>query len=268
MKIVKVAYIVAFAMAGLGVISALTGEILLLPVAMIPLAAGIGIVRQRAWSAYGFAIYCFGQLLVLALVLLRSGSPGATILTEGFLIPALLIPLFLSAGRSLAAAGSQRGWAWPWIALSALTTIPLLFVQPFVIPTGAMENTILIGDRILVQRVPKPNPERGDMVVFVYPIDRRQTLVKRVIGAPGDRIRISGKVVYRNGAALKEAYVVHKTDYEDPYRDNFPSTANIRVEAPAQAMLVQNVVNGEVVVPAGKYFVLGDNRDNSWDSRY
>src|SRR6202040_1008390 len=114
---------------------------------------------------------------LLPLVLSRSGSfstwPPGTI--AGAALICVLIPLFFFAGRSLAAAGFERGWAWPWIAVSALTTLPLFFVQAFVIPTGAMENTLLIGDRILVQRFPKPSPKRGDMIVFVYPIDRRQT---------------------------------------------------------------------------------------------
>jgi signal peptidase I len=90
-----------------------------------------------------------------------------------------------------------------------------------------MEDTLLIGDRILVQRFPKPSLTRGDMIVFVYPIDRRQTFVKRVIGVPGDQIRIIDKTVHRNGAALKEPYAVHKTNYVDSYRDNFPSEPGV-----------------------------------------
>ena len=223
-------------MAGGVAISALAGQMFLLPFAMIPPAAGVGIKRRRAWSAYGFALFTFAQLLPVALVLVRSASrpPG----TGGALVlAALLIPLFLFAGRSL----SQWGRAWPWIALSALTTIPAFFVQAFIVPSGSMEDTLLPGDRVLVQRFPRPSPARGDMIVFVCPIDRRQTFVKRVIGVPGDRIRISGKVVYRNGAAVDEPYAVHRADNE--------------------------VADGEVVVPQAKYFVLGDNRDQSLDSR-
>ncbi|HXB67665.1 MAG TPA: signal peptidase I [Candidatus Acidoferrales bacterium] len=266
-KVVKAASIVAFVIAGLGVIGALMGPIMVLPLAAIPLVAGIGIMRRRVWSAYGFAFYQFAQLLLLPVALFRStmGLPG--IIAAAALIAAL-IPLFLLAGRSLAAAGAERGWAWPWIAASVLTTLPLFFVQAFVIPTGSMEDTLLIGDRILVQRFPKPSPERGDVIVFVYPIDRDQTQMKRVIGAPGDHIRISEKIVYRNGAALKEPYAVHRTAYVDSYRDNFPSEPNIRLADAAREMIEKHVVNGELVVPGGKYFVLGDNRDNSFDSRY
>ncbi len=271
MKVVKAAYIVAFAMAGLGVIYLLaTRQIVLLPFAIIPLIAGIGILRGRVWSAYGFALFESAQVAFVPLVLLRAEG-SATAVRAGAVAAVLagvLIALFFSAGRSLAAAGAQRGWAWPWIVLSALTAIPVPFLQAFVVPTGSMENTLLIGDRVLVQRFPKPNPERGDLVVHVYPIDRHQIFLKRVIGVPGDRIRILAKIVYRNGTAITEPYAVHKTDYEDSYRDNFPSMANVRLEAPAREMLINDVVNGEVVVPAGKYFVLGDNRDSSWDSRY
>src|ERR1022692_2892308 len=104
--------------------------------------------------------------------------------------------LFFLAGRSLAVAGSTRGFAWPWIAVSAMTTLPFFFVQRFLIPTPSMADTLLIGDRILVQRFPKPRAESGDMIIFVYPIDRSEAHVSRVIGVPGDEIHILNKVVY------------------------------------------------------------------------
>jgi signal peptidase I len=261
------ACLVAFVIVGAIVLSSLKGQIFLLPFALIPLAAGIGIVRQRAWSAYGISLFMCAQLFPVALVVLRTrsrppGTVGATVLA------ALLIPLFFFAGRSMAAAGLRNGLAWPWIMTSVVTTLPVLFVQAFVIPTGTMEDTLLIGDRVLVQRFPSPHPVRGGMIVFLYPIDRRQTYVKRVIGVPGDRIRISGKVVYRNGAALDEPYATHRTVYEDAYRDNFPSKPNFPLYSTTEEMLRKHVLNGEVVVPDGEYFVLGDNRDLSLDSRY
>lgn len=232
----------AFLLAAGTVLAALAGQISSLPFAAIPLFAGIGILRRRSWSAWGFAVYTLAQLIPVALVLVRSGSrpPGAM---GAIVLAVMVIPLFLFAGRSLAAPGVPPGRAWPWIAVSALTTLPVFFVQVMTVPTNAMEGTLLPGDHVLVQRVPKPRPTHGDLVVFIYPIDRRQRLVMRVIGLPGDRIRISGNAVYRNGVALDEPYVFHTNDDAKP------------------------VEEGEVLVPEGKYFVLGDNRDQSVDSR-
>ena len=266
----RIAYIIAFVVAGLNIAVALTTQIVLLPFAFIPLIAGIGILRRRVWSAYGFALFQFVQLLLLPLLVFRSGTLTARLpeVLGTAALAVVLIPLFFFAGRSLAAAGAPRGWAFPWIAISALVTPPLFFVQPFVIPSSGMDPTILIGDRILVQLFPGFRPARGDIIVFVYPVDRRETYVKRLIGVPGDRIRISEKIVYRNGAALKEPYAVHKSNYADSYRDNFPSELDNPFASGAREMLEKHVVNGEVVVPAGKYFVLGDNRDKSLDSRY
>jgi signal peptidase I len=275
-KIARIAYVVAFVMTGLVILAALRERIVILPLALIPLASGIGIIRKRAWSAYGLALYQFAQLLLLPLLIFRSGSirPLLPQIIAGCVLALFLVPLFFFAGRSLSVAGADRGRAWPWIAVAALTTLPLIFVQAFVMPTGSMEETLLVGDRILVQRFPKPTPVRGDIIVFAYPIDRTQTFTKRVIGIPGDRIKIVNKIVYRNGAVVHEPYVVHKNPYEDSYRDNLPSESESPIEAvapfaaAAKEMLQKHVVNGELVVPAGKYFVLGDNRDNSLDSRY
>jgi signal peptidase I len=166
-----------------------------------------------------------------------------------------------------------------------VTVILLLFgtttlVQAFVIPTGSMEDTLLIGDHLLVDKLayapggpfskfllPYAAVRRGDVIVFRYPVDVTQTYVKRVVGVPGDRIRIQDKQVYRNGVTIGEPYVYHKTEYIDSYRDNFPGDPNTRIEEPAQGML-EKVVNGEVVVPPNSYFAMGDNRDSSFDSRY
>ena len=175
-----------------------------------------------------------------------------------------------------------RGFIAEW----TVTIILLLFgtttlVQAFVIPTGSMEDTLLIGDHLLVDKLAyaPPGPiskhilpyepvKRGDIIVFRYPVDIRQTFVKRCMGLPGDRIRLANKEVYLNGKKLDEPYVYHKTEYIEPYRDNFPSEPNVHVYEPAQDMLEHHVVNGEVVVPPDSYFAMGDNRDSSLDSRY
>lgn len=172
------------------------------------------------------------------------------------------------------------------IAEWTITILLLLFgtttlVQAFVIPTGSMEDTLLIGDHLLVDKLayappgpvskhllPYTQPKRGDIIVFRYPVDISQTFVKRCIGVPGDRIKLINKQVYLNGVKLNEPYVYHKTDYIDSYRDNFPSEPNLSVVQRALDMLQNHVVNGEVVVPPGSYFAMGDNRDSSLDSRY
>ncbi len=177
------------------------------------------------------------------------------------------------------------------IAEWTVTILLLLFgtttlVQAFVIPTASMEDTLLIGDHLLVDKMayapagaiskyllPYEEPKHGDIIVFRYPADISQTFVKRVIGVPGDHLRIINQVVYRNGRALKEPYIYHKSPIVDSYRDNFPSEPPPYTYDPSRDpllrdMLEHNVSNNEVVVPPHSYFAMGDNRDNSLDSRY
>ena len=176
----------------------------------------------------------------------------------------------------------KRGFIAEW----TVTIVFLLFatttlVQAFVIPSASMESSLLIGDHVLVDKLvyspsgpasrhllPYRDVRRGDIIVFRYPVDISQTFVKRAIGLPGDRIRLSNKQVILNGKAIEEPYVYHKTAYIDSYRDNFPDDPNVPVSDSAHDMLVNHVANGEVVVPPGYYFAMGDNRDSSLDSRY
>jgi signal peptidase I len=116
--------------------------------------------------------------------------------------------------------------------------------------------------------LPYRDVRRGDIVVFHYPEDVRETYVKRVIGIPGDRIRMAGKQVVRNGVRLIEPYTQHIDPMLDPYRDNFPTAPQYNTTPRGRDMLLNHVRGGEVVVPAGMLFALGDNRDNSEDSRY
>ncbi|MBT9332124.1 signal peptidase I [Paracidobacterium acidisoli] len=164
------------------------------------------------------------------------------------------------------------------IAIFVLTFI----VQPFRIPSESMERTLLVGDFLLVNKtifgppghwkwlLPYRPEERGDVVVFYFPVNPAEHVVKRVIGVPGDRIHLRGGVVYRNGQPLNEPYVVFEPAYPDNFRDNFPIRiyTDPGVDMHWWQQLRRTEQQGDVVVPAGQYFVMGDNRNHSRDSRY
>lgn len=180
---------------------------------------------------------------------------------------------------------AQRNSVAEWV----ITILLLLFgtstiAQPFVIPTASMHNTLLTGDHLLVDKLaysptdalskhllPYEDVKRGDIIVFRHPtldVD----YVKRCIGIPGDHLKLIDKRVYINGKPLDEPYVIHQSD-SLLYRDNFPRGQPEFIQDPKMAdrtnqMLKDDVVNGELVIPPGFYFAMGDNRDDSLDSRY
>jgi len=154
-------------------------------------------------------------------------------------------------------------------------------VQAFQIPSESMENTLLIGDYLLVDKVhfspagtwppllPYREVRRGDIVVFRYPVHPSQHFVKRVVAVPGDRVRLTNKRAWVNGVQLPEDYAVFHSGRQDPYRDDFPNGEFPQhVNARWWEQLGKLVTGGEIHVPEGQYFVLGDNRDESLDSRY
>ena len=163
------------------------------------------------------------------------------------------------------------------VALFILTFV----VQPFRIPSGSMQPTLLIGDFLLVEKqvgsevwphifAPLGEVRRGDIVIFHYPVNSSMDLVKRVIGLPGDRIRLHEGRVYVNGQAMDEPYAIYTPAPEDSYRDEFPrmDRADSGVDARWWVEMRSRIANGELTVPQDNYFVLGDNRNDSEDSRY
>ncbi len=142
--------------------------------------------------------------------------------------------------------------------------IRTFLIQSFLIPSGSMENTLAVGDRIFVNKfiygtaipftdrtiLKVRDPRRGDIIVFEYPLDRDKEFIKRVIGTPGDVIEIRNKQVYVNNVLCEDSHEIHRDQRMLPQaaapRDNF----------------------GPVTVAKDSYFVMGDNRDNSYDSRF
>lgn len=157
------------------------------------------------------------------------------------------------------------------LVLLGLFTGAMLCFQLYTVGSDSMADTLQRGDRIVVEKISRlldREPTVGEIVVMRYPLNPAEVYIKRIVGVPGDRVRIVNKRLYRNGAVVEEAYAKHVSRFVDSYRDNFPSTPNFPVSAVVAEMLQKHVQGSEVVVPQGKYFVLGDNRDDSADSRY
>ena len=156
-------------------------------------------------------------------------------------------------------------------------------VQTFVIPSSSMEDTLLIGDHVFVNRIqfsprtkwlgpllPYRDLKHDEIAVFMSPAQPGLYLVKRIIGLPGDRIHLKDGAVYRNGQLLNQSFVRHKRpEAANPYSDNFPTFSAPPTSTEFWAAEIsQHIKDGEIEVPADSYFAMGDNRDVSYDSRY
>ena len=177
-----------------------------------------------------------------------------------------------------------------FVASLAEVLVIVLFIMTFVlqnfeIPSSSMENTLLIGDHVFVNReqfapptrwmgplIPYRDVRRGDIVVFLSPETQGLFVVKRIIGIPGDHIHLRDGVVYRNGEKLEEPYAVHTLGNYNPYRDNFPAVPPSDMygvkDEQWERELPAHLEGGDLVVPPNSYFGMGDNRDVSYDSRF
>ncbi len=160
-----------------------------------------------------------------------------------------------------------------WVAMIIALSLKAVLVQPFTIPTGSMEDTLLVGDYLLVKKyeygyslfnkTPRflqfKKPQKGDILVFVYPEDPSKDFIKRCRGVAGDVLEYKNKELYINGVKQDEPYVKHISS---------------RIDSPADYNIVDRPRYGSrdnfgpVTVEAGQYFMMGDNRDNSLDSRF
>ena len=193
---------------------------------------------------------------------------------------------------------SRLRFLWDWLRSVAVAVVLFVLIRSFLveafkIPTGSMEGTLLVGDFLLVNKlvygaeIPLTkkklpglrHPQRGDVIVFQWPVDPTKNFVKRIVGLPGDTLAMRHGRLIRNGSPLTEHYAVHNFVSEQGGDEDFSWQKRflLRSAAALSTALGEAVSGGyhpsrdnwgPLVVPAASYFVLGDNRDNSLDSRY
>ncbi|MBL0171357.1 MAG: signal peptidase I [Gemmatimonadaceae bacterium] len=200
-------------------------------------------------------------------------------------------------GRTRAPRALRLSWLWEWAkvfpaAVLLFLVLHTFFVEAYKIPSGSMERTLLVGDFLLVnklvygaeipfsgRRLPAiRTPQPGDVVVFEFPVDPSKNFVKRLVGVAGDTLSMHDGTLVRNGLPQDERYVVHTEPGVDPVNDEFrwQSSHLVKTAVAADADIYTAGLGyrpsrnnwGPLVVPMHHFFVLGDNRDNSLDSRY
>jgi signal peptidase I len=194
----------------------------------------------------------------------------------------------MDALRELNRGRSRLGFLWEWTKIFQVSVLLFLLIRTFLveafkIPSGSMENTLQVGDFLLVNklvygaevpfthtRLPRlREPQHGDVIVFEWPEDPTKNFVKRLVGLPGDTIEMREGKLIRNARPVSEGYVEHTEPDLDPLADDFKWQRDYLVGRAAASGYRPSRNNwGPLLVPKGKYFVLGDNRDNSLDSRY
>jgi len=245
------------------------------------LTPGLGqIYNGQLWKG----AFCFGGLLGFALASRVVGLTHSRAGLIAYVIFALSIYLFI-IGEAIYTAVRQVRVVHNWCSYVMGLSLFLINVvavrgnvpdiRAYRIPAESMLPTLASGDRIVTDNryYRSHTPRRGDLIVFEFPYLDHPPYIKRIIGIPGDHIKIVDKQVYLNGQRQGEPYVRHDSAaLYDPFLYNFPPAGHDELTSSMQPewadQIFKYVQNGELVVPPGSYFTLGDNREHSWDSRY
>lgn len=240
--------------------------------AAIFFGVGWGIRHRQPWAAIAGSCLTLIPVVIEVVRIRLGGESIAGLLALGLQV--VFGGVFLWAAVNLRD-GRFTPASVAWIALIAVHATAALSLRAYQTPTESMENTILVGDAILADGISWSlgrTPKRGDIIIFRYAVDRKKSFIKRVVGIPGDRLHTHDRKLYRNGSEVEEDYVVYKIHGMDRRRE-FPAFTESPLAGQPEGMLQRKMLesnqqDGEIVVPDGEYFVLGDNRDNSLDSRH